>query len=147
MKIAIIKYNAGNIRSVQFALERAGAIGILSDDISEIQSADKVIFPGVGEANSAMRYLKEKKLDKMIASLKQPVLGICLGMQLLCKYSEEGNTDCLGVFDQKVRLFSSLSDNAGVRPKVPQMGWNNIYNLKGKLFSEINEKAFVYFVH
>jgi glutamine amidotransferase len=142
MKTVIIKYNSGNIRSVQFALERIGVNGILSDDASEIQSADKVIFPGVGEASTAMQYLKDKGLDKVITTLKQPVLGICLGMQLMCKYSAEGNTDCLGIFDLKVEKFQ-----IGKKYKVPQIGWNNIYDLKGNLFSGITNNEFVYFVH
>lgn len=140
MKVAIIKYNAGNIQSVKFALNRIGIEPLVTDSISEIESADKIIFPGVGEASSAMHYLKEKSLDTVIKNLKQPVLGICLGMQLMCKYSEEGNTDCLGIFDSKVKRFQG-------EVKVPQIGWNTITNLKNNLFKNINENDFMYFVH
>ncbi len=140
MKVVILKYNAGNIQSVKFALNRIGIEPLLTDSIEEIQSADKVIFPGVGEASSAMKYLNEKGLDKIICNLKQPVLGICLGMQLMCKFSEEGNTDCLGIFFQSVKKFKGVV-------KVPQIGWNNIYNLKSKLFNGILENEFQYFVH
>src|ERR1041385_741526 len=139
MKIVIIKYNAGNIRSVLFALERVGALGIVTDEPEVIRAADKVIFPGVGEASSAMRYLKERKLDEVIRSLEQPVLGICLGMQLMCDFSEEGDTKCLGVFDKRVRKFKGN--------KVPQVGWNNAYRLKSPLFKGIEENSFFYFVH
>ena len=141
MKVVIIKYNAGNIRSVLFALERIGVNAIVTDDHDEIRSADRVIFPGVGEASSAMKYLKEKELDKLICSLTQPVLGICLGMQLMCLHSEENDTECLGIFDQKVKLFPS----AGL--KIPQIGWNNITDLKSTLFNGISENAYMYFVH
>jgi imidazole glycerol-phosphate synthase subunit HisH len=140
MKTVIIKYNAGNVQSVLFALERIGVKGILSDDPQEISSADKVIFPGVGEASSAMAFLKEKKLDGVIKDLKQPTLGICLGMQLLCRHSEEGNTDCLGIFDLPVKKF-----RGGL--KVPQIGWNTISGLKGKLFEGLKENEYMYFVH
>ncbi len=140
MKLVIIKYNAGNIRSVCFALERIGVNAIVTDDADEIISADKVIFPGVGEASSAMNYLKARKLDQLILSLKQPVLGICLGMQLMCKHSEEGDTNCLGIFDQQVKKFNE-------RLKVPQIGWNKINNLKTELFKGVNEGDYMYFVH
>ena len=120
MKVSIIKYNAGNVQSVLFALERIGINATVTDDISILKSSDKIIFPGVGEASSAMQYLKEKKLDEVIVNLKQPVLGICLGMQLMCKSSEEGNTECLGIFDNNIKLFSG-------DVKVTQIGWNNIY--------------------
>ena len=140
MKVAILKYNSGNVQSVAFALERIGIIPVVTDDPSEIISADKVIFPGVGEASSAMKYLKQRKLDEVIVNLKQPVLGICLGMQLMCKYSEEGNTKCLGIFELEVKLFSS-------KLKVPQIGWNSISALKSKLFEGVNENEFMYFVH
>lgn len=141
MKVVIIKYNAGNIRSVLFALERIGIQATVTDDHEEIRAADKVIFPGVGEASSAMTYLRSKGLDTLIKSLKQPVLGICLGMQLMCAHSEENDTECLGIFNQKVRLFPS----AGL--KIPQIGWNNITDLKSALFNEVPENAYMYFVH
>jgi len=141
MKVVIIKYNAGNIRSVLFALERIGVEAIVTDNHDEIRAADKVIFPGVGEASSAMAYLKSKGLDTLIKSLKQPVLGICLGMQLMCSHSEENDTECLGIFDQKVRLFPS----SGL--KVPQIGWNNISQLKTNLMADVPENAYMYFVH
>ncbi|MEI6554738.1 MAG: imidazole glycerol phosphate synthase subunit HisH [Paludibacter sp.] len=141
MKVVIIKYNAGNIRSVLFALERIGVKAVVTDDYNEIRSADRVIFPGVGEASSAMNYLKEKGLDKLICSLTQPVLGICLGMQLMCSHSEENDTECLGIFDQKVKLFPQKG------LKVPQIGWNNIVNLKSGLFKGISDGAYMYFVH
>jgi imidazole glycerol-phosphate synthase subunit HisH len=141
MSVVIIKYNAGNVQSVQYALQRIGVEAVVTDDATVIRSASKVIFPGVGHARSAMQYLREKELDKLIISLQQPVLGICVGLQLLCKYSEEGNTECLGIFDTDVKLFESGSS------KVPQMGWNNIYNLQSVLFNGLNEKAFVYNVH
>ncbi len=144
MKTVIIKYNAGNIRSVLFALERIGVQAIVTDDPDEIVTADKVIFPGVGEASTAMQYLKERELDKLIRSLKQPVLGICLGMQLLCAYSEENDTDCLGIFDQvQVRRFV----NKEAAFKIPQTGWNTIMQLNGPLFTGISEQAYCYFVH
>lgn len=141
MKVVIIKYNAGNIRSVLFALERIGVTAIVTDDHDEIRSADKVIFPGVGEASSAMTYLRSNGLDTLIRSLKQPVLGICLGMQLMCAHSEENDTECLGIFDQKVRLFPVSGQ------KVPQIGWNNISGLKTSLLEGIAENAYMYFVH
>jgi len=140
MKVAIIKYNAGNIRSVSFALQRIGVDPIVTDNIEDLNAADKIIFPGVGEASSAMRYLRDKQLDKVISNFKQPVLGICLGMQLLCENSEEGNTDCLGVFKQKVLRFSDAN-------KVPQIGWNTIENLNSKIFNRLKEQEFMYFVH
>lgn len=141
MNIVIIKYNAGNIRSVLYALERIGVEAVVTDDAGQITRADKVIFPGVGEASSAMKYLREHQLDEVICNLKQPVLGICLGMQLLCKHSEENNTDCLGILDLEVKKFPSQSG------KVPQIGWNGIYQLKSALFNSIEEQSFVYFVH
>jgi len=141
MKVVIIKYNAGNIRSVLFALERIGVNAIVTDDHDEIRSADRVIFPGVGEASSAMSYLKEKGLDTLIRSLTQPFLGICLGMQLMCRHSEENDTECLGIFDQKVRLFPQDGF------KIPQIGWNNILHLKTNLFRDVDENAYMYFVH
>jgi len=148
MVLTIIKYNAGNIRSVLFALERIGIEAEVTDDVKKIQSADKVIFPGVGEASTAMHYLKERGLDTVIKNLKQPVLGICLGMQLMCRYSEENNTDCLGIFDESVKRYRA----EGLGPiatglKVPQIGWNNIYDLKTDLFAAVKENSFCYFVH
>ena len=140
MKIVIINYGAGNIQSIQFALQRLGYEGILSNNIAEIQSADKVIFPGVGEASSAMKKLRESGLDKIIPNLKQPVLGICLGMQLMCNSSKEGNTKGLGIFNIDIIKFSSAV-------KVPQMGWNNIYNLQSSLFEGISENEYMYLVH
>ncbi|VBB46876.1 Imidazole glycerol phosphate synthase subunit HisH [uncultured Paludibacter sp.] len=141
MKISIIKYNAGNIQSVLFALQRIGIEAIVTDDKDKILSSDKVIFPGVGEASSAMKYLKEKNLDTLIKNLKQPVLGICLGMQLMCRHSEENNTDCLGIFDLNVKRFPESE------LKVPQIGWNNIFSLKSPLLKGISEKEYMYFVH
>ena len=140
MKIVIINYGAGNIQSIMFAIERLGFKAILSNNPDEILAADKVIFPGVGEASSAMKKLKESGLDKLIPQLKQPVLGICLGMQLMCNFSEEGNTEGLGIFDVNVVKFSH-------KVKVPQMGWNTIYNLKSELFNGISENEFMYLVH
>lgn len=140
MKLVIIDYGAGNIKSIQFAFKRLGVDAVLSNNIAEITTADKVIFPGVGEASSAMQMLKESGLDKIIPTLTQPVLGICLGMQLMCNSSEEGNTKGLGIFDVAIKKFSK-------RVKVPQMGWNNIYNLKSDLFKGIKEKEFMYLVH
>ena len=139
--VAIIKYNTGNVQSVQYALQRIGVDSVVTDDFEVIRNADKVIFPGVGHAQSAMQYLREKKLDTLIISLQQPVLGICLGLQLMCKYSEEGDTTCLNIFDTEVKLFSSPV------LKVPQIGWNNIYNYKSVLFDGLPEQAFVYTVH
>src|SRR4029450_3307254 len=129
--VSIIKYNAGNIQSVLFALERIGVKAEVTDDIEKLQVAEKVIFPGVGEASSAMLYLRERGLDIVIKNLKQPVLGICLGMQLMCTYSEENSTDCLGIFDEKVKKFRAPSSEL----KVPQIGWNSIYSLKTPLFN------------
>ncbi|MCC9070046.1 imidazole glycerol phosphate synthase subunit HisH [Flavobacterium sp. F-65] len=140
MKIVIINYGAGNIQSIMFAIERLGFKAILSNDPDEIQAADKVIFPGVGEASSAMKKLIESGLDGLISNLKQPVLGICLGMQLMCKSSEEGNTSGLGIFDVDVIKFTPSV-------KVPQMGWNTIYNLQSPLFAGINENEYMYLVH
>jgi glutamine amidotransferase len=144
MKTVIIKYNAGNIRSVMFALDRLGVEGVVTDDPEAIKSADKVIFPGVGEASSAMRYLQERKLDQLIIGLKQPVLGICLGMQLLCKHSEENDTNCLGIFDVEVKRFQSPVDNL---LKIPQIGWNNVTGLYSTMFEHVPENSYMYFVH
>ena len=141
MKIAVIKYNAGNIRSVAFALERLGIDYSITDDVEKIKSADKVIFPGVGEASTTMRYLTEMKVDKLIINLKQPVLGICLGMQLMCKYSDENNTPCLGIFDETVKLFKPTQNQ-----KVPHIGWNSLTLSNGWLDSKLDDE-FVYFVH
>ncbi|AXB57818.1 imidazole glycerol phosphate synthase subunit HisH [Flavobacterium fluviale] len=140
MKIVIINYGAGNIQSIMFAIERLGFKAVLSNNPNEIKSADKVIFPGVGEASSAMFKLRESGLDSLIPQLKQPVLGICLGMQLMCNSSEEGNTKGLGIFDIDVVKFSNSV-------KVPQMGWNQIYDLKSDLFKGISENEFMYLVH
>ncbi len=143
MVLTIIKYNAGNIQSVLYALERIGVSATVTDNHEEIKAADKVIFPGVGEASSAMKYLKERKLDELLISLTQPVLGICLGMQLMCKYSEENNTNCLGIFDEQVKKFKVQS----LEFKVPQIGWNQITNLKSEIFSNVAENSYCYFVH
>lgn len=141
MEVAIIKYNAGNIRSVDHALKRLGVNAEITDDPDRIQSADKVIFPGVGEATTTMAYLRERELDTLISGLKQPVLGICLGQQLMCQWSEEGDTSCIGIFDQPVKLFP-----AG-QQKVPHMGWNSLDELRGDLFPESLLGTYVYFVH
>jgi len=140
MKIAIIDYGAGNIQSIKFAIQRLGFEAVLSSDANEIKNADKVIFPGVGEAGSAMKMLRATGLDKFIPELKQPVLGICLGMQLMCNSSEEGNTTGLGIFDAHVKKFSPTL-------KVPQIGWNTISNLEGKLFENVEPEEYVYLVH
>lgn len=138
--IVIINYGAGNIQSIKFAIKRLGYDAVLTHDVSEIQNADKVIFPGVGEASSAMKKLRDSGLDKTIPTLKQPVLGICLGMQLMCNASEEGNTIGLGIFDVDVIKFDRTV-------KVPQIGWNQISNLKSPLFKGIQEKEHIYLVH
>jgi len=140
MKLLIIDYGAGNIKSIQFAFKRLGINAILSNNIDEIKAADKIIFPGVGEASSAMKMLKESGLNKVIPKLKQPVLGICLGMQLMCRFSEEGDTKGLGIFDVDVKRFTNSL-------KVPQMGWNVIFDLKSALFNGVKEKEFMYLVH
>ena len=140
MKIAIIDYGAGNIMSIKFAIQRLGFEAFLTGSEEEIRNADKVIFPGVGEAGSAMKMLRKAGLDKVIPTLKQPVLGICLGMQLMCKSSEEGNTVGLGIFDAQVIKFNG-------ELKVPQIGWNTIFNLKTELFEGIREMDYVYLVH
>jgi glutamine amidotransferase len=140
MKIVIINYGAGNIQSIMFAIERLGYKAFLSNNPDEIKAADKVIFPGVGEASYAMKMLRESGLDTLIPTLKQPVFGICLGMQLMCNHSEEGDTKGLGIFDVDVVKFSS-------KVKVPQMGWNTIYNLKSDLFKGIAENEYMYLVH
>lgn len=140
MKIAIIKYNAGNIMSVEFALKRIGVDCEVTDNFERIKNADKVIFPGVGEASTTIAFVKDKKLDVLIKDLKQPVLGICLGLQLMCSHTEEGNVDCLGIFNERVKKFEP-------KLKVPHMGWNTISNLKSTLFSQELEGKYVYFVH
>jgi glutamine amidotransferase len=147
MNLAIVKYNAGNIQSVLFALERLGINAKVTDDKEELLSADKVIFPGVGAARSAMDSLKEKGLDKVIQQLQQPVLGICVGMQLLFEHSEESDTECLGIIPAKVKLFQSEIISPDIPIKVPQIGWNNLYNLKTNLFKDVPEQSFVYYVH
>jgi len=141
MKVAVIKYNAGNVRSVSFALERLNIDFSITDDSDEIRSADKVIFPGVGEASTTMKYLRDRKLDQIIINLKQPVLGICLGMQLLCKYSEENHTTCLGIFNETVKLFKPTLDM-----KVPHMGWNQLTSVNNWLDASL-ENQNAYFVH
>ncbi len=143
MELTIVKYNAGNIQSVLYALERIGAKALVTDDHDLIRNSDKVIFPGVGEASSAMRYLNERKLDQLLIELRQPVLGICLGMQLMCSYSEENDTSCLGIFEEKVKKFVPLDQSV----KVPQIGWNNIFDLKTPLFKDIQSDSYCYFVH
>ncbi len=142
-KIVVIKYNAGNIYSVVHALRRLGIEPIVTSDEKTILAADKVIFPGVGEAANTMKFLKERGMDKLIKSLKQPVLGICLGMQLMCKRSEEGDVECLNIFDVEVKKFVAQQQNE----KIPHMGWNQIYALKSGLFLSTTENQFVYFVH
>jgi glutamine amidotransferase len=141
--IVIIQYNAGNIQSVLFALERLKVEAIVTDDPEKIRAAAKVIFPGVGEARSAMTYLRGKGLDQVIRSLAQPVLGICLGMQLMCAHSEENDTECLGIFDERVRRFQPGSTGL----KVPQIGWNTISMLKSPLFDAVPDPSYCYFVH
>jgi imidazole glycerol-phosphate synthase subunit HisH len=144
MKVAVIKYNAGNVQSVLYALERLGAEAVLTDNLEEIAKADKVIFPGQGEASTAMRYLKEKQLDKLIPNLTQHFFGVCLGQQLLCDYSEENDTTCLGVFPVKVKKFIPESY---VDSKVPHVGWNNLSDLKTPLLEGLSDESFVYYVH
>ena len=143
MDVAIVKYNAGNIYSVNYALKRLGIEATITADPELLNKADKVIFPGVGEAETTMNYLKEQKLDVIIKNLKQPVLGICLGMQLMCRYSEEGDVNCLGIFDTDVKRFIPQKHE----DKVPHMGWNTITQVKDGLFNAELENQFVYFVH
>lgn len=140
MKLSIVNYGAGNIKSIQFAFKRLGYSAVLTDDPDEILASDKVIFPGVGEASSAMQKLNDSGLNELIPQLKQPVLGICLGMQLMCQNTEEGNTEGLGIFSTSVKRFSE-------DVKVPQMGWNTITNLKSPLFKGIEESSYMYLVH
>jgi glutamine amidotransferase len=146
MNIAIIKYNAGNIMSVDYALQRIGIQAEVTNDKEKILKADKVIFPGVGEASTTMAYLKEQRLDELIKSLKQPVLGICLGMQLMCQHSTENNVKCIGIFDEKVVRFEPFHGQENIT-KVPHMGWNDLSNLNSPLFDDSIEYQFVYFVH
>lgn len=140
MNVAIVKYNAGNIYSVVNALRRLGVEPVLTDDAEQLQRADRVLFPGQGEARGAMQYLKARRLDEVIRSLRQPVFGICVGQQLLCRHSEEGDTDCIGIFDAEVKRFSPTRHE----DKVPCMGWNQLYDTRGSLFTESD---YVYFVH
>ena len=143
MKVAVVKYNAGNIRSVDYALKRLGVEAVITADKEELQSADKVIFPGVGEAETTMNHLKATGMDELIKNLRQPVFGICLGMQLMCRYSEEGEVDCLNIFDVDVKRFVPQKHE----DKVPHMGWNTIGKTNSKLFEGFTEEEFVYFVH
>ena len=143
MNVTILQYNAGNIQSVLYALERLGVTATVTDNPAMIQASDKVIFPGVGEASTAMAYLKERNLDQLIVSLKQPVLGICLGMQLMCQHSAENDTPCLGIFEEQVLAFKAKEAST----KIPQIGWNTIANLKTDLFKGVAENSFTYFVH
>ena len=140
MNIAIVKYNAGNIRSVTYALQRLGIEPCITDDAETLRTADKVIFPGVGEASTAMNYLKQRGLEKIIPTLKQPVLGVCLGLQLMCRHSHENDTPCLGIFDVEVKRFPA-------QEKVPHMGWNSIEKCRGPLFQGLSAEPFLYYVH
>lgn len=143
MEVAVVKYNAGNIYSVVHALQRLGIAPVVTDDAEAIGRADCVVFPGQGEAAKTMDYLRQRGLDRVICQLRQPVLGICIGMQLLCKHSEEGDTDCLGVFDVTVKKFQAVTHEQ----KIPHMGWDQLMELKGPLYEGIDEGAFVYFIH
>ena len=143
MNVAILKYNAGNIFSVINSLRRLGVDPVLTDDSATLKAADRVLFPGQGEASTAMAYLKERGLDKVIKSLRQPVLGICIGQQLLCRHSEEGDVDCIGIFDADVRKFKPTRHE----DKVPVMGWNSLYDLNDGLFKGLDEGEHVYFIH
>lgn len=145
MKLVVIKYNAGNIQSVLYALERIGVSALVTDEPAAIREADKVIFPGVGEASTAMDYLRERGLDSLICDLRQPILGICLGMQLMCSYSEENDTECMGIFGERVKKFAP--DGSGIVLKVPQIGWNTIYGLQTPLFDGVEDNSYCYFVH
>jgi glutamine amidotransferase len=140
MNLAVVKYNAGNLHSVRLALRRLEIDPLVTDNPEELRTADKVIFPGVGEASSAMAYLRERRLDKLLVSLRQPVLGICLGLQLMCEQTEENDTQGLGIFPVQVRRFPATD-------KVPHMGWNSLIRLKGRLFAGVQEESYVYFVH
>ena len=139
--IAIVKYNAGNVRSVQNALHRLGVDAVVTDNPEQLRNAEKVIFPGVGEASTAMQYLRERGLDEVLNNLHQPFLGICLGLQLMCEHSEEGDTDCLGIFNERVKRFPTAKE------KIPHMGWNNCSELKNPLFKGISTADDFYFVH
>jgi glutamine amidotransferase len=143
VKVVIIKYNAGNICSVDYGLKRIGITPVITDDAECIRTADKVVFPGQGEASTTMNYLRERGLDRLICELKQPVLGICIGMQLMCRHSEEGDTDCFGIFDADVRRFVPQRHE----DKVPHMGWNSLTDMQGKLFEGLPDNSYVYFVH
>jgi glutamine amidotransferase len=138
--VAVVKYNAGNIRSMSCALQRLGIEPVLTDDPGLLRAADKVIFPGVGEASTAMKYLRQRKLDTVLTSLTQPFLGVCLGLQLMCSHTEEHDADCLNIFSEKVKRFSG-------QLKVPHMGWNTLGSMKGVLFEGIPDHSYVYFVH
>ena len=143
MKVVIIKYNAGNICSVDYGLKRLGITPVISDETEIIRTADKVVFPGQGEASTTMNYLRERNLDRLICDLKQPVLGICIGMQLMCSHSDEGDTDCLGIFNAEVKRFIPQRHE----DKVPHIGWNSLADRKGELFKRLPENPYVYFVH
>jgi glutamine amidotransferase len=143
MKVAIIKYNAGNIYSASYGLKRLGITPVITEDPEIIRTADKVVFPGQGEASTTMKHLRERGLDRLICGLKQPVLGICIGMQLMCSHSDEGDTDCFGIFDAEVKRFIPQRHE----DKVPHMGWNSLTDLKGKLFERLPENPYVYFIH
>ncbi len=143
MNVAIVKYNAGNVYSVVNALRRMGIEPLLTDDAEALRKADRVFFPGQGHAGEAMDYLKARKLDEVIRDLKQPVFGICVGQQLLCKHSEEGDTDCIGIFDAEVKRFQPKNHE----DKVPCMGWNQLYDIKSPLFNGLDDGDYVYFVH
>lgn len=148
MKVAIVKYNAGNVQSVIYALNRLGIEPIITDDENELRSADKVIFPGVGEASTAMNYLRKVGLDKVLPTLTQPFLGVCIGQQLMCKHSQEGNTTCLGIFPVEVVKFPEGKDEKGDMIKVPHMGWNKLRGLQGPLFEGLDpQHSYVYYVH
>lgn len=147
MKVAIIRYNAGNVQSVVYALERLGVTPLWTDDHEVINSADKVIFPGQGEASTTMTYLKQRGLDRLIIDLKQPVLGICIGLQLMCRHSEEGDTECMGIFDLEVKKFiPPPEEKTNGKYKIPHMGWNRLDDCQGKIFSGLNN-PYVYYVH
>lgn len=143
MNVAIVKYNAGNIYSVIHALQRLGVEPVLTEDAEILRNADKVIFPGQGEASNAMQYLRERGLDEVIRSLKNPILGICIGQQLMCRHSEEGDVDCLGIFDVDVKRFQPQRHE----DKVPHMGWNTLHDTKCELFDGLAKDSYVYFVH